>query len=265
MEINTRLSEQVSAQRSVYNDKFAEGPRKELFEGGPLTRWLTSWRYKKAITKLFEHAGDIVNTESSVLVVGAADGYESRTLFDCGFRDVSVTDFSEVAVRLAVERDPRVRGFALNLEDAVNVPDNSFDIVVAQDMLHHLPRPVNGFTEMLRMARHAVIFLEPHDSFVGRRIGTIWEENNGFKNYVFRWTKDLVNDVTSSYLGHPEFMNLSFSFWHHNIQMERIGRALGGGRFAVFALSTTKTFLNGALAGSANQFCGMIVKKSPGR
>ena len=262
METNIRLRELMSAQRSTYDQKFTEGARKELFDSDDLTRWLTTWRYKVAVAKLFKNASHQVNTDSSILLVGAADGYEGRALFDCGFHDITVTDLSEVGVRLATDRDPRMRGFALNLEDAGMVPDHSFDIVIAQDMLHHLPRPVNGFTEMLRLSRHAAFFLEPHDSFTGRHIGTIWEENLGATNYVFRWTKRLVQDVTSSYLGRPDFMNLSFSFWHHNIHMERIGRALGGGRFAIAALSNAKALLDSTLSRSGNQFCGMVVKSS---
>ena len=199
METNVRLRELMSAQESVYNQKYTEGgARGELFESDALTRWLTTWRYKTAVAKMFRQASPLVNTDSSVLLVGAADGYEGRALFDCGFHDVTVTDLSEVAVRIAMERDPRIRGFALNLEEAGNVPDHSFDIVVAQDMLHHLARPVNGFTEMLRLARHAVIFLEPHNSLAGRHIGQTWEDNLGAKNYVFRWTKRLNWGSTAS-------------------------------------------------------------------
>jgi hypothetical protein len=134
-------------------------------------------------------------------------------------------------------------------------------VVIVQDVLHHLPRPVNGFTEMLRIARHAALFLEPHDSLPGRFVGTTWEQNGDAVNYVFRWTKSLVQDITCSYLGNDQFVNASFSFWHHNPALGRLGRILGGGRFALRSISVCKAVANLLLASEGNQFCGLVIKQ----
>jgi hypothetical protein len=56
--------------------------------------------------------------------------------------------------------------------------------------LHHLPRPVTGFTEMLRVAKKAVIVIEPYDSLIGNLLGTEWEEQGTAINYVYRWDKN---------------------------------------------------------------------------
>jgi ubiquinone/menaquinone biosynthesis C-methylase UbiE len=68
-----------------------------------------------------------------------------------------------------MDRDKRLKGIVLNAE-RTNLPSQSFDIALVQDGLHHLSSPVQGFTEMLRVAKRAVVFLEPHDSLVGRMI-----------------------------------------------------------------------------------------------
>jgi len=41
--------------------------------------------------------------------------------------------------------------------------DNSIDCVIAKESFHHWPRPMLGFYEMLRVARKAVLLIEPND------------------------------------------------------------------------------------------------------
>jgi hypothetical protein len=163
-------------------------------------------------------------------------------------------------LRCSSAAGPRLKAQALNAEET-GLPALSFDIVVIQDGLHHLQRPVQGFTEMLRIASHAVIFLEPHDSLVGRLIGTKWETNGPAVNYVFRWTKRLVEDVTCSYLGQSSFRNLSFSFWHHNVVLAKAGRCLGGGAFAMSCIRVAKACMDFLLPSMGNQFCGLVIKE----
>jgi ubiquinone/menaquinone biosynthesis C-methylase UbiE len=179
---------------------------------------------------------------------------------DMGLLDVTVSDLSEAVAGVAVRRDPRLKARALNAEET-ELPAGSFEIVVIQDGLHHLQRPVQGFTEMLRIASRAVIFLEPHDSLVGRLIGTKWETNGPAVNYVFRWTKRSVQDIASSYLGQSTFQNLSFSFWHHNVVLAKAGQRLGGGAFAISCIRAVKACMDFLLPRMGNQFCGLVILK----
>jgi ubiquinone/menaquinone biosynthesis C-methylase UbiE len=75
---------------------------------------------------------------------------------------VTVTDFSQHALEICRERDPRLE---TRLEDAEHhdLPDESFDIVLVQDGLHELRRPTIGLTEMLRLSRVITIVIEPYD------------------------------------------------------------------------------------------------------
>jgi len=47
--------------------------------------------------------------------------------------------------------------------EAIPFPDKSVDIVVAKEAFHHWPRPMYGYYEMLRVARKAVLLIEPND------------------------------------------------------------------------------------------------------
>jgi SAM-dependent methyltransferase len=43
--------------------------------------------------------------------------------------------------------------------------DNSIDCVIAKEAFHHWPRPMLGLYEMLRVAKKAVLLIEPNDVF----------------------------------------------------------------------------------------------------
>lgn len=84
---------------------------------------------------------------------------------------VTGVDVSLEALRRARVRARR-RGFGFEavLADAGNLPflDRTFDVVAVHDGLHHLPCPALGIDEMARVARRAVVVIEPGASPVTR-------------------------------------------------------------------------------------------------
>lgn len=247
-------------QKKQHDLVFARGSRAHGASTVPVTRYIVEWRIKAALQRLTEAAEGRISYDSKILLMCAGEGIEGSTLCDMGYRNVTVSDISDAAVTEAVRRDRRLQGIPLNAECSAQ-PDLEFDVVIVQDGLHHLQNPVLGFTEMLRIARVGVLFLEPHDSRIGRKLGTKWEKNGEAVNYVFRWTKKLVDDVASSYLPQNSFTNRSFSFWHHNILFDRLGRRLGGGRLGLMTVRLLKWLLDSALGRMGNQFCGLVLKR----
>ena len=247
------------AQRLEFDEAFREGSRAHVTSNDPCVRYIVDWRIHEAMRVLgaaWERTSPGTDIRSaSMLVLCSGEGSEGTVLVDLGFEDVTVSDISESGCRAAVVRDPRLRAVVLDAERA-DVPDGSFDIVLVQDGLHHLSSPVGGFVESLRIARHAVVFLEPHDSLAGRRFGQQWEQNGDATNWVFRWNRDVVQQVASSYLGPVGFTDLSFSFWHHNVLMGRWSERLG--RLGLPALRLVKRVLS-PFDRFGNQFCGMIL------
>ncbi|MBZ0073212.1 MAG: class I SAM-dependent methyltransferase [Gammaproteobacteria bacterium] len=247
-------------QKAQHDARYAAGPRGHTVSSDPLVNYVTRWRLREAFRRLRLAAGNRIDTDSRILVMCAGEGLEGSVLYDLGYRNVTVSDISDVGVGQAISRDSRLKGVVLNAE-AVALDDNAYDVVVVQDGLHHLRSPVAGFTEMLRVGAVAAIFLEPHQSLAGSLLGTKWERNGEAINYVFRWNRRLVGDVSSSYLVEKPFDNLSFSFWHHNIVLGRLGRLVGGGRQGVLLVRTLKVLLDGLMGRWGNQFCGLVVKQ----
>lgn len=248
-------------QQKTYSDKvFADGPRQHVTTTNVLVRYIVDWRIGEAARRLMRAAHSRLTRDSSILVVCAGEGAEGSTLCNLGYTNVAVSDISEYAVKKAMERDSRLKGLVLNAE-RMTLDRGAFDVVIVQDGLHHLQSPVQGFTEMLRVASVGVIFIEPHDSLIGNLIGTKWERHNGAVNYVFRWNKKLVRDIVRSYLGPDAVINLSFSFWHHNVLYHKLGKILGEGPVALKGIQFLKWALDNTAGWGGNNFCGLILTR----
>ena len=252
--------DQVDAQAAHFQEKYAHGSRKLTTSEDPLVRYLTRWRIESAWARLMALAPDI-GVHSSVLFLCAGDAGEATTLADLGVQNITITDLSSEGVLAAVQEDSRLKGFACNAM-ATGLGSGSFDVVIVQDGLHHLPEPVRGFTEMLRISRQAAIFLEGANSRAGRTFGTTWEIEDDAVNYVFRWDRRMVEQVASAYLGPDTFTNASYSFWHHNIKMEKLGVRLGGGAKAARRIEYMKRLIDQVAGHAGNQFCGLIIKSA---
>lgn len=253
---------QWQQQKSQHDIAYSAGSRAFVTNDDPLVQYLVRWRLQEGLHRLMEAAGGRLTSSSRILVMCGGEGFEGSVLCDLGFMNVTVSDISDTGVAQAIARDSRLKGLALNAEHA-DLEDDSFDIVMVQDGLHHLRSPVQGFTEMLRIASVGAMFFEPHAGLAGNILGTKWERNGDAINYVFRWDKRLVQDIANSYLGKEAFQNLSFSFWHHNLALEKLGKCFGGGASGVQAVKIAKSFLKLIAGRMGNQFCGLIVKNQP--
>ena len=196
-----------------------------LTTGNKFTRYIIDRRLKKGLEVLKKRfkQEDLYNW--SVLIVCGGVGGEGIFFLKNGFKNVTNSDFSENAIGIAKTLDPRLKTLVLNGE-SLSLKDETYDLVVVRDGLHHLPRPVLGFTEMIRVAKKAIIVVEPYDSMVGNIIGTEWEGHEGALNYVFRWNKSLVNQVVKSYMLKRFETIKVLRFWDHNVMMSKLSSFL---------------------------------------
>lgn len=103
------------------------------------------------------------NRYSRVANIGAGHGFELEFLSKFS-RNILAVDISWNSLRLALDRACEL---GLNVEavcaDAENLPlrNSSFDLVFTYHSLHHLPSPVRGLEEMMRISRYRVALFEP--------------------------------------------------------------------------------------------------------
>lgn len=226
------------------------------YTNDPLTRYLRDRRLKIALN-LLKRAGRLSPSDQSVLVVCGGVGGEGTYLCNHGFLDVTVSDFSANSLSLCEKFDSRLKTLKLNAE-SLDLPDDSFDIVLVQDGLHHLSRPVLGFTEMLRAAKSVVVIIEPHFGLSGKLFGTVWEIHGDAVNFVFRWNRAILEQSTRSLLLTDSTEVIAKRLWDHNVILWKIVRRLPPRIRLIAARCIYRTLAPVSFLG--NMMIGVVIK-----
>jgi ubiquinone/menaquinone biosynthesis C-methylase UbiE len=231
------------------------------YTSDPLIRYLRDRRLHRALKEL-DKRGRLDVAKQSVLLVCGGVGGEGTFLANQGFADVTVSDLSEKAMELCRRFDGRLKTSVLNAEHMSEVEDGSYDLVLVQDGLHHLPRPVLGFTEMLRVARSAVVVIEPHSGLIARAIGTQWEVDGDAVNYVFRWNRSMLEQTTRSYLLQEDAEVITCRFFDHNLVVNRMVSKLPLPRRTKLLAAKAAYGLLHFAAPIGNMMVGIVLKPS---
>ena len=91
-------------------------------------------------------------------------GLDARYILEHG-GDVVVSDISEVLLKEGV-RKGLIPSYRVENAEAMTAADDQFDYVFCKEAYHHFPRPGIALYEMLRVARKAVVLIEPADEFI---------------------------------------------------------------------------------------------------
>ena len=253
------LATGIEAQRSVFERCFGVESGRWAFhdDPNPVLRYVRDRRLKLALKELHRQLGSRI-FEMSLLTVCGGVGGEATFFRKAGFKNITNTDFSENALKVCNHRDPLLQTRWLNAE-SMDLADGSFDIVLVQDGLHHLPRPVLGLNEMLRVARHGVVVIEPHLGLAAKILGREWEEHNGIFNYVFRWNRMIFQQTARSQLLKLPMTIHAMRLWDHSGLIHRVVSRFGNGRLSFIAARLSYSILK-PFNSLGNNFIGIVVK-----
>lgn len=254
------MSDLTQEQRDAFETIFSADAKRWHFHDtkDPLIRYLRDRRLHLALGAVRNLTGTSIENLSVLLVCGGVGG-EATFFANHGFTDITNTDFSANALEVCKHRDPRLKTRLLNAE-AMDLEDLSYDLVIVQDGLHHLPRPALGLNEMIRVARKAVIVLEPHTGFVAKAIGTEWERHGDAVNFVYRWNHESFRQVILSQLLEAPLSIHVIRLWDHNSVIRKVVSKLGGGALSLFAAKAIYAFLT-PLNALGNNLIGVLVKQ----
>lgn len=233
MDKQTNLEIQLNSYEIVYRDKKILN----LYNNNDkLTDFLRNRRLSKGLKYLKSKYSIETISKWKVLIVCGGPGSEGLFFLNNGFNDVTVSDFSINALEIAKSLNSSLKTLVLNAE-SITFENNSYDLVVVQDGLHHLPRPSLGFTEMLRVAKKAILVIEPYDSFVGKVFGTEWEVVGTSTNYVYRWNVKMVEQVVKSYLL-KEYNSIKvYQIWDHSLILLKLTKNISSEYLRLFVVN----------------------------
>jgi ubiquinone/menaquinone biosynthesis C-methylase UbiE len=150
--------------------KDARSPEKrKIFETWFDDSTADAWRH----ARMYEAAELLGTADGSWLTIGDGRyGLDSVRIRNRGVGSVLPTDISNTLLEEA-KRAGKISDYRVENAEALSFPDASFDYVFIKEALHHCPRPFLAVYEMLRVARHGVIIVEPTepaDSFARRAL-----------------------------------------------------------------------------------------------
>ena len=247
-------------------------------------------RFEKVLRNCVHSMG--LDLLGDVLVVGGS-AEDGRMLQRIGFTRVTLSNLLDPRPSEQADLDDaEMRTVRVDVE-AMGLADNSYDLVLAHEVLHHCRSPHKALLEMLRVSRRHVILLEPNNSLAmrlllrlrfsypyelpaviasGFRTGGV--RDSSIPNHIYRWNAVDVYQTTASYLAESEFDLYTHGYWDFNVdEVElrrrsetRIGSVMKilSPRVFLACLHGFQTVVNHIpwLGSQGNKFFGCIRKRS---
>jgi SAM-dependent methyltransferase len=264
--LNQREEGRVVDQRRSFEDRYGHSTtdlQQLHLSRDPLVRYLHDRRLDIGFREFL--ALSRCDPEAlTVLVLCAGLGGEATFFLRQGCRRVFIADFSINAMVKAA--GPASLSPLVGDAEQLPVADGSVDLVVVQDGLHHLRRPAVGFTEMLRVARHGVIMVEPHTGAIATALGTRWEQSitdPDVVNFVFRWNGLMVQQVLRSYLLQERLAIRPMQVWDHRRSMTALVQRIPIDRARLPVARAVYGSLQWGASRLGNQMVAVIVRNPP--
>lgn len=237
-----------------------------------------------------EVAASRMSPDQRVLIVGGS-AEDEQILRQAGFKNIVNSNLPTDMERLAAsESASGTQHVALDAEQ-LDLPDDSFDLVFASEVLHHCSSPHRALCEMLRVGRRYVLFMEPNDSLAmallvkmgfsfpyelpavidhDYRSGGVRDSH--IPNFLYRWNGHEVFKTVSSYIPERIFSVRAHPYWDFSVTEKdldlrketRIGSitSILGARNFISLLRFIQLFLNWipGVRGQGNKFFCCIEK-----
>lgn len=122
---------------------------------------------------------------------------ESKTVLDIGCQDLLFYNLikNKHGVTLA-DIDPKNELIKKEDIQKLSFKDKSFDIVLCQEVLEHLPNPIKAISELKRVSKEKIIITVPNEPFFTMFRFFIWEKEHF-------WA--ITPKALKYYLGKPEY------------------------------------------------------------
>ena len=233
-----------------------------------------------------------IDLNGNTLIVGGS--FEDvKVLRGVGFRRMTLSNIQPVSPAMIPQEDGvSVDAVCADVED-MRLASDSYDFVIAHDVLHHCRSPHIALGEMLRVSRRHVAVLDLNDSLcmstlvklnftfpyelpavIHHNYESGGVRNSCIPNFAYRWNRNDMFKAVSSFLPEREFDLHVHSYWDFNVDGKELARRkqtrlhiltdiLGPETF-VSALRSLQIVLNRipVVHGQGNKFFCCIEKKN---
>jgi ubiquinone/menaquinone biosynthesis C-methylase UbiE len=159
-----------------------------LYESWWDKKTVNHWRHTRLMSPVLEVLADL--KDFRWLTIGDGAGMDAWRLIEAGFTNTVASDLTD-----AVLKETHQRGYikdfqAINAEQ-INLPNDSFDFVLCKETLHHMSSPYRAIQECLRIAKFAVVVIEPQDPMIDSPVD-VNNDKPGYEevgNYVYTFSR----------------------------------------------------------------------------
>ena len=153
------------------------------------------WHTVPCMRRRIENIVKKVEPQGKLIVeVGCNEGFVSKALLEAGASAVMAVDHDPAMVQKAKDLfDIEARQGDIN---NLGFPDKSFDIAVGGEILEHVPNPMQGLSELFRVARERVLITVPVGEYWMGEVTHMWELGGAFVQHdsaeLYEAEKDLL-------------------------------------------------------------------------
>jgi 2-polyprenyl-3-methyl-5-hydroxy-6-metoxy-1,4-benzoquinol methylase len=155
--------------QKVQSDQIAEQLREKYDKDSDyfelLSSWYSSGKFKRRTIPMIQKLKPYLQKDTIVLDAGCAAGAMSIELANTDVQRVDAADFSSVALQFARNNaikyglEGKIQFIESKLEQLAQVDDNTYDVVVAADIIEHIVVPSVFIREMWRVCKPGGIIL----------------------------------------------------------------------------------------------------------
>jgi SAM-dependent methyltransferase len=175
-----------------------------------------------------------IASSTSVFVVGASPS-EVALLKEAGLNNLTISNIQDPGADHSASRERNSIRMLVSDAETLSVADNSFDLVIAHEVLHHCASPHRALCEMLRISRRHVVILEPNDSLAMKGLAALrltfpYElasvianghvsggvRNSAIPNFIYRWNPHEILKTASASAPERTFCIYPFPYWDFN-------------------------------------------------
>jgi ubiquinone/menaquinone biosynthesis C-methylase UbiE len=175
--------------------------------------------FKKTYSAIIENIESDLNIGHNLLEIGTGTGIIPFSIYT-KISSIVATDISSEMIRIANQKlkKSEIKNIDFQIQDSYNLtlPDKSFDIVIAVNLLHILYEPEKPLNEVKRVMKDNGIFIAPTicsgENFKDKIIASVIGSLSGFK-VVNKWSinefKEMLTDngfiITRTVIIHDRF------------------------------------------------------------
>lgn len=171
---------------SEWSNYLEDSYKKKLGDAWREKNTLDYWRHERlrnSVKPIIEE-----NYNATWLTVGDGRyGTDANHLLNMGAKNVHCSDISDCLLKIGASIG-FINEYSTQNAEALSFKNDDFDYVLCKDAFHHFPRPYLALNEMFRVARKAVILIEPRDHKIDKAFFSL--VYNGIRILLKRGTNE---------------------------------------------------------------------------